>query len=58
MKPLDCITVGLSLSESDQHLLSYAAMLARMGVGKKIQFVHVVRAAARSTDSSRSHRDS
>ena len=41
MKPLDCITVGLSLSESDQHLLSYAAMLARMGVGKKIQFVHV-----------------
>ncbi len=42
MKPLDSVIVGLSLSEHDAHLLSYAAMLAGLGIGKKFQFVHVV----------------
>lgn len=42
MKPLDSVIVGLSLTEHDAHLVSYAAMLAGLGIGKKFQFVHVV----------------
>lgn len=42
MKSLDSVIVGLSLTEHDAHLLSYAAMLAGLGIGKTFQFVHVV----------------
>lgn len=41
MKPIDCITVGLSLASSDASLLKYAAMLAEKGIGNRFQFVHV-----------------
>jgi len=42
MKTLDCITVALSLSESDDHLLAYASMLVGHGIGHQFHFVHVV----------------
>ncbi len=41
MKTLEHITVGLTMTDSDSHLLSYAAMLVSMGIGRKLEFVHV-----------------
>jgi sulfate permease, SulP family len=41
VKMLEHITVGLTMTDSDAHLLSYAAMLVSMGIGRKLEFVHV-----------------
>lgn len=42
MASIDCMTVGLALTDSDQHLLRYAALLADRGIGTRFQFVHVM----------------
>ena len=41
MKTLEHMTVGLTMTDSDAHLLSYAAMLVSMGIGRRLEFVHV-----------------
>lgn len=40
----DAITVGISDTESDLHLLQYAAMLAAKGIGREWRFLHVAAA--------------
>ncbi len=42
MQTLEHMTVGLTLTESDSPLLSYAAMLAKFGIGMRFEFVHVL----------------
>lgn len=41
MRSLEKIVVGLTMTDSDSHLLAYAAMLHATGIGKTFDFVHV-----------------
>lgn len=41
MKTLEYAALGLTLTESDSHLLEYASMLAGFGVFHRLEFVHV-----------------
>jgi len=41
MKTLEKMVIGLTMTDSDSHLLRYAAMLQQMGIGKSLDFVHI-----------------
>lgn len=53
MKIFSTVTVGLALSESDSHLLSYARRLCELEIAESFRFVHAVeRHSPESVDSS------